>query len=119
MKQKEQKIDLGMLKINHDVVASIARKAALEIDGVAAVKRDVLANVAALFSHHPRYHGVDLQINDGEVAIDMTLIIKYGVHIPEIAALVQENIRKVVEDMTGLIVTAVNVNIADVQTEAS
>ena len=38
MTEKEKKTDLGTLKINNEVIASIARNAALQVDGVEEIK---------------------------------------------------------------------------------
>ena len=47
----------------------------------------------------------------------ITIIVQYGVSIPDVASLVQENIRTAIEEMTGLLVNEVNVSIGDLHSE--
>ncbi|MBI4845781.1 MAG: Asp23/Gls24 family envelope stress response protein [Candidatus Omnitrophica bacterium] len=117
MTLKGKKIELGVLKIKNDVIGSIARNAALQVDGVEGIKTSLLATIVDFFN--PGYHknGISLEINENEVTIGVTIIVRYGKNIPEIAALVQENIRTAVEDMTGLLVTVVNINIGDIHSK--
>jgi len=115
--QKEKKTDLGTLRINNEVIASIARNAALQINGVAGIKAGTLALISDLFNKGYSHRGISLDISENEVNIGITIIVKYGVNIPEVAALVQENIRATVEEMTGLNVAEVNINNGDIHAE--
>jgi len=117
--EKEKKNDLGVLKINNEVIASIARNAALQVDGVESVKRGMLSLFTDLFSKGYQNKGISLDISESEVKIGVTIVVRYGVTIPDVSALVQENIRTAIEEMTGLSVSEVNVNIADIHSEES
>ena len=44
----------------------------------------------------------------------VTVAVEYGINIPEVISLVQENVKKTVEAMTGLNVEAVNVNVQNI-----
>jgi uncharacterized alkaline shock family protein YloU len=52
---------------------------------------------------------------NGEVKVEIPLIIKYGYNIPEVAAKVQENIRNNLEKMTNLLIKDINVNIQAIE----
>ncbi|MBU4305002.1 MAG: Asp23/Gls24 family envelope stress response protein [Candidatus Omnitrophica bacterium] len=119
MTDKRKKTESGVLKINNDVIASIARNAALQVNGVQGVKTNSLSMILDIF--HKGYHrkGISLDINENEneIKIGITIIVRYGVNIPEIATLVQESIRNALEDMTGLSVAEVDVSIGDIHSE--
>jgi len=117
--EKEKKNDLGMLKINNEVIASIARNAALQVDGVESIKRNILSMITDLFNKGYNNKGISLEINESEVKIGVTIVVRFGVTIPDVSSLVQENIRTAIEEMTGLSVSEVNVNIADIHSEES
>ena len=119
MTNKEKKTDLGTLKINNEVISSIARNAALQVDGVEDIKSNPLAALIDLFSKGYNNKGITLEIVEGEVKVGITIIVKFGVTIPDVANVVQENIRTAIEEMTGLLVTEVNVNIGDIHSEKS
>jgi len=42
------------------------------------------------------------------------VVVEYGVRIPDVALKVQENVKKAVESMTGLEVSAVNIHVQNV-----
>ena len=117
MTEKEKKTDLGTLKINNEVIASIARNAALQVDGVEDIKSNPLKILVDFFSKGYNNKGITLEISEGEVKVGLTIIVKYGLTIPDVATVVQENIRTAIEEMTGLSVTEVNVNIGDIHSE--
>ena len=50
--------------------------------------------------------------------MDLTLNVKYGYSIPKISAAVQDRVKTTLENMTGLNVMRVGVNIAGVNTQA-
>ncbi|MCG2712711.1 MAG: Asp23/Gls24 family envelope stress response protein [Candidatus Omnitrophica bacterium] len=117
MTEKEKKTDLGTLKINNEVIASIARNAALQVDGVENIKSNLLKMLLDFFKTGYNNKGINLEITDGEVKVGITIIVKFGLTIPDVANVVQENIRTAIEEMTGLSVTEVNVNVGDIHSE--
>ena len=61
--------------------------------------------------------GVKVEVGEKETAIDLYIIVEYGVRIPEVAWNIQESVKKAVESMTGLTVVEVNVHIQGVSFE--
>ena len=59
--------------------------------------------------------GVNADIKNENVTITLHTIIRYGIRIPEIAWQIQENVKTVVESMTGLTVDKVHVCVDGVQ----
>lgn len=117
MAEKEKKTDLGTLKINNEVIASIARNAALQVDGVEELKSSPIKMMLDFFSKGYNNKGINLEIFEGEVRVGVTIIVRYGLTIPDVANVVQENIRTAIEEMTGLTVSEVNVNIGDIHSD--
>ncbi len=117
MPDKGGKTDLGILKINNEVIASIARTAALQTPGVEGIKNSSLFKILNYFSKEYYKEGICLDINENEVRIEITIIARYGVILPDIANMVQENVRSAIETMTGLSVIEVNVSIADIHSQ--
>ena len=117
MVNKLKKTDMGTLRINNDVIASIAKNAALQVDGVVGVRTNTWTTISDFLRKGYHHKGVTLDISENDVKIDISIIVKFGVMIPEAANLAQENIRTSIEEMTGLTVSEVNINIADIQSE--
>ncbi|KAE8559358.1 Asp23/Gls24 family envelope stress response protein, partial [Paenibacillus polymyxa] len=59
--------------------------------------------------------GVKVEVGQREAAVDVSVIIEYGNRLPEVAAAIQHNVKRSIENMTGLNVVEVNVQIHDVQ----
>jgi len=55
--------------------------------------------------------------NEGNITIDVSVVVNYGVRIPDVSWEVQENVKKSVELMSGLNVEKVNVIVAGVDFE--
>ena len=58
--------------------------------------------------------GVSVEVGEKEAAVDLDLVVEYGVSIPELSRSVRTNVIQRVERMTGLSVTEVNISIDDV-----
>ena len=58
--------------------------------------------------------GVKVEVGEKEAAVDLYVIMEYGVRLPDIAIQVQENVKHAIESMTGLEVVEVNVHVQGV-----
>ena len=101
----------GQISFADDVVATIAGLAAIEIEGVVGMSGGVAGGIAEMLGRKTLTRGVKVEVGTSEAAIDLDIIAKYGVKIPDVARKVQENVKKAVEMMTALDVVEVNVNI--------
>ena len=55
-----------------------------------------------------------VEVGEREAAVDLYIIVKYGVRIPDVALSVQENVKQAIESMTGLSVVEVNIHVQGV-----
>ena len=114
MEVKDQNLVGGSLQISTDVIAKIARLAALEVDGVREVKacpysmKSLLGRLAT-----PKPVEVTLQDEVAEITVNVT--IAYGARIPALSEKVQQNVKASVQNMTSITVSRVNVIVAGVQ----
>lgn len=58
--------------------------------------------------------GVSVEVGQVEAAIDLRIVVQYGIPIQEVGQRLQENVRDAVENMTGLRVVEVNVKVEGV-----
>ena len=58
--------------------------------------------------------GVKVEVGEKEAAVDLYIIVKYGVRIPDVALAAQENVKQAIENMTGLSVVEVNIHVQGV-----
>jgi uncharacterized alkaline shock family protein YloU len=112
---------LGDIKINHTVVASIVRLAALQIPGVAGVGGGIVDGISELFAKREAGHrGVKVTEDAEDVYyIEIRLVVAYGAEIGKTAYEVQVAVRKQVAAMTGKDVRKVDVIIEGVRLPGS
>ncbi|WP_066582732.1 Asp23/Gls24 family envelope stress response protein [Cellulomonas timonensis] len=109
----------GNTTISDGVVATIAGLAAKEIQGVHGLGGGAARTVGALRERipgaRPNYsQGVSVEVGDKQAAVDLEVIIEYGVPIADVASAIRRNVIHAVERMTGLQVTEVNISVVDI-----
>lgn len=114
MEQRMHDAGVGEVKIADDVVAIIAGIAATEIEGVASMAGNITKEIISKLGMKNLSKGVKVAVEEGKVNVELSLNIKYGYNVPEVAANVQEKVKASIENMTGLKVADVNVQIAGV-----
>ena len=105
---------LGTIKIADEVVSIIAGLVATEIDGIAGMSGGLVGGIAEMLGRKNFSKGVKVEVGEREAAVDLFIIVKYGVRIPDVALAAQENIKRAIENMTGLSVVEVNVHVQGV-----
>ena len=101
----------GSLQISTEVIAKIARMAALEIEGVKEVS-PATAGVKGLLS---KSKSVVVSLNDDVAELTLQVVVFYGAKIPAVCEKVQKNVKAAVQNMTSITVSRVNVIVAGVQ----
>ena len=105
-----QNMDLqgGSLQISTEVIAKIARCAALEVEGVAEVscgtQNKKLKDLLEASIQPP----VAVEMRDGTAELTLHLIMASGARIPAVAEKVQENVKSAVQNMTSVTVGRVD-----------
>ena len=105
---------LGSIRIADEVVSIIAGLAATEIDGIAGMSGGLVGGIAEMLGKKNFAKGVKVEVGEKEAAVDLFIIVKYGVRIPDVAIAVQENVKQAIETMTGLSVVEVNIHVQGV-----
>ena len=110
--------DLGTTTIQPHVVAKIAGLAVREVQGVHNLvpfgAGQAFSNLAAsVTGAEMRNLGVSVEVGSIEAAIDVRIVCDYGVSIPQVSALIREHVTERIFIMTGLQVTEVNIEVAD------
>jgi uncharacterized alkaline shock family protein YloU len=112
---KAEKTDLGLVKIKNEVISSIAALAAKEVKGVVGIGGSIVDIFYKIFKPDLSGQGVKVDIDENKLKLSIPVIVEYGVDIPQVAMLVQENVRSAIEKMTGLTTVEINVNIQGVK----
>lgn len=113
-KEGEPQVE-SSIRIADDVVGVIAGIAALEVDGVAGMSGGFAAEVGERMTGKKNpSKGVKVQLGEKEVAIDLYIVVEFGVRIPEVAQKVQQAVKRAVESMTGLECVEINIHVQGV-----
>lgn len=105
----------GSVSFATDVIATIAGLAATEVEGVASMGggSSGLADILTrrVQSAKSLTKGVKVEVAEGGVTVAITIVVEFGTPIPEVAAGIQENVKKAIETMSGLAVSAIDVHV--------
>lgn len=113
--KKENKI--GRVSIADDVVASIAGIAAIEVKGVSKLTGNISNELVAKLGKKNLSKGVKLDIENGNVKVDLSIEMEYGNNIQKVSEDVQNKVKQAIENMTGLSVLVVNVIVSGIKLE--
>jgi uncharacterized alkaline shock family protein YloU len=116
--------ELGTTTIQDSVVTAIISMAAEEVDGVATshggvkLPGDTSPTVGEFVDNitgsSSRTRGLSVAVGEQQTAADITINVEYGRSIPQVTQAVRERIIERVENLTGLEVTEVNIQVNDV-----
>jgi len=98
----------GNVKIDNDVLASIAGIVAKKVAGVHRISTSLVGGLAQMIRKKPDV-GIKVVVGEDEVGFELRVIVEYGVNIPEVTFMVQKSIKEEVEKMSGLKVSNVDV----------
>ncbi|MDS0134061.1 MULTISPECIES: Asp23/Gls24 family envelope stress response protein [unclassified Amycolatopsis] len=109
----------GSTTIADTVVQKIAGLATREVHGVHDLGGGAARAFGALRDRIPGAsasvgQGVSVEVGEKQAAVDLQVLVEYGVPIAELARSVRRNVVTAIEQMTGLQVVEVNINVTDV-----
>ncbi|MFB6981553.1 Asp23/Gls24 family envelope stress response protein [Streptomyces scopuliridis] len=110
----------GRTTIADGVVEKIAGLAARDVLGVHALGSGMSRTFGAVRERVPGStksvsRGVKAEVGEVQTALDLEIVVDYGVSITDVAVDVRENVIASVERMTGLEVVEVNIAVIDVK----
>ncbi|MET8578605.1 Asp23/Gls24 family envelope stress response protein [Streptomyces sp. NPDC005012] len=112
----------GRTTIADGVVEKIAGLAARDVVGVHAMGSGTSRAFGAMRDRVPGgggpkavSRGVKAEVGEVQTALDLEIVVDYGVSISDVARDVRENVVAAVERMTGLQVVEVNIAVSDVK----
>jgi uncharacterized alkaline shock family protein YloU len=113
--------DHGKTTIADVVVQKIAGLAARDINGVYSLGGGVARAFGAVMDRIPGSGsvsglkpGVNVEVGERQAAVDLNLVVEYGVEIGDLTRAIRRNVIDSIERMTGLEVTGVNISVDDI-----
>jgi len=99
--------DFGEIKINNEVVGTVAGLAAMEVEGISGMGGKF--SLGEMLGRKDADKGVTVAIEGNRATISVEVKVEYGVNMYEAAHKLQKCVKDAVERMTGLVVDKVNV----------
>lgn len=111
---KKASSSAGNLRVSSEVIVKIAELAACEISGVAVENGRLMtsksrAGIGALFNSP-----VQASVSKEAAVINLSIITEQGHKAVNVASSVQESVKSAVQNMTGIPVSKVNVNVVGI-----
>lgn len=119
-KQNEnQVVRENKLTFEDQVIKKIAGIASNDVKGILSMSGGFMSGLTDRFrSTEDITKGIDAEVGERQVALDLKVIVEYGKNIPSIFQDAVTKIKKSVHDMTGLDVIEINMHVEDVMTRS-
>lgn len=103
---------LGKIEVSQKAIASIAADAVLRSYGVVGMASARMKDgLAELLRREHFEKGVVVRLKDGQVTIDLFVIVEYGTRVSEVGRNIGHSVKFAVEKAIGVPVARVNVNV--------
>ncbi len=102
------------LTISEETLAIIVGLAINQVDGVAGMSTTITEELAEVFGKKAQSKGIKVEFGNDGLVIDLSIVIKFGYRIPDIAWNIQEKVRKDILAMTEYKVESINVYVQSI-----
>ena len=108
--------DLGLITISEDVLLKVAGYAALECYGIVAMSsKRAKDGFVELLGKENLTKGVQVNITEAGIDIDLFIIVEYGISIVEVCNIIKSQVCYKIENMTGAKVRRVNISVEGIR----
>ena len=103
---------IGKIEVSPRAIASVASEAVLRCYGVVGMSAATLSDgIAELLQVDIAHRGVEVNLVNGHIMVELYVIVEYGTRISEVAQNVMQSVKFAVERALGLPVAEVNVHV--------
>ena len=104
----------GSVTIAPEVLVTIAQLTTQDTEGVHEMSPAWTREVNRFFGNEHVGEGVQIKVQDGEVIVDLYIIVDHDVNMLQLGRTLQSEVTRAIEEMVGMDVRTVNVHIEDV-----
>ena len=107
---------MGSIEVSPTAIASLASQAVLECYGVVGMAtKDLASGIVQILQPSSHRRGVDVEIDEGRIVVDLYVVIEYGTPIAVVARNIRSGVKYTLERALSVPVTAVNVHVQDLR----
>ncbi|MGM0438291.1 MAG: Asp23/Gls24 family envelope stress response protein [Bacillota bacterium] len=114
--EKEWSNELGRVIISQEVIETVSGLAAMECYGLVGMSsHNMQDGIADLLGWENISKGIEVDLKDDKVKLELNIIVEYGTNIQEVAHNVMNRVKYVIEEKVGIHVEEININIQGVR----
>ena len=113
----EVSTQLGQIEVTNDVIATVAGIAAMDCYGLVgmASRSQLKDGITELLRKENLSKGIEVHEENGEIVIDLYIIVGYGTKISEVASNVQSKVKYTLSEIIGVKANKVNIFVQGVR----
>ncbi len=104
----------GSINISEEVISSIVRNAATEVEGVSGLSTTAGAELAELIGLKTLPKGVTVRFDDRKIIVDMIITVSYGSNVVNVAKNAQSAVKNAIQTATGFENSEINVHVSGI-----
>ena len=104
----------GTVRIAPNVLATIAQRTTLSVEGVAGMAQDPTTRFRRMLTSGSTPQGVQIEVSDNSVGIDLHIIAYDDVSLLDLGREIRGRVARAIRDTVGMAVHQVNIHIQDV-----
>ena len=104
----------GKVTIAPEVLLTIARLTAQNIEGVSRLSHEPASGIKGILKRGQLCEGVCIEVHDDTVNADIFVIVDKDVNIREVSRNIQRSVARAISEMVGMRVGRVNIHIEDI-----
>lgn len=110
----------GKVNIPKEIIENIVRVILKDIKGVAKTKKPIMEEMSDISKKNARKvnkntKNVKVEIKNNRLSINLSIILKYGVRIPDIAWEIQNRIKQELKKIIGVENVEINIHVQGIQ----
>lgn len=111
---KPEESSLGEINIAPDIIATLAALTTMKVEGVSGMAGLPQASLGTIIGRRELNKGVKVDLKDKTVSVEISVIVNIEATIIEVAKIIQREVKRVIEEKTGMTVNKVDINVREV-----
>jgi len=116
------KTDLGEINVTGETIGSIVSLNLADVKGVVGSRKTIIKEITDMLRGDTSENGIEetsrtikVEIKDNKPLINLYIVIKYGVRIPDIAWDIQSRVKEGLREKLGTDINEINIHVQGIQ----
>jgi len=112
---QENKLDFGSVQVHKKVIAELVCSSIEEINGIRLVKKSFGESILEVFGKK-NFPGIIINVDEnGNISIEVKVLVRYGVNIPDVARQAQDAIKGAIDKTMDTHLKDININVQGIE----